>query len=65
MQQKVIAYVLVALAALATGTMLVLALPLGEQAWLAWFMLVPLLISHERKGLFGWVPGRVGSGFRH
>ena len=58
MQQKVIAYVLVALAALATGTMLVLALPLGEQAWLAWFMLVPLLIATKEKGfLVGFLGG--------
>ncbi len=58
MRQKIIAHLLVAVAAMATGTMLVLALPLGEQAWLAWFMLVPLLFATKEKGfLVGFLGG--------
>ena len=58
MRQKIIGYLTVAGAALLTGTMLVLALPLGEQAWLAWFMLVPLLIATKEKGfLIGFLGG--------
>ena len=38
--------------------MLMLALPLGEQAWLAWFMLVPLLWTTKEKGfLIGFLSG--------
>ncbi|MEI8283014.1 MAG: hypothetical protein WCG75_11450, partial [Armatimonadota bacterium] len=58
MRQKLISFLWVALGAIATGTMLVLALPLGEQAWLAWFMLVPLLIATKEKGfLVGFLGG--------
>lgn len=60
MGQKLLSYVIVALSALATGTLLVLALPLGEQAWIAWFMLVPLLWTTKEKGfLVGFVGGLV------
>ncbi len=60
MRQKIISILLVAFAAIATGTMLVLALPLGEQAYLAWFMLAPLLIATREKGfLAGFLGGLV------
>lgn len=43
-------------AALFCGLLLVLALPLGEQFYLAWFMLVPLLVAVRGKGfLVGFV----------
>jgi apolipoprotein N-acyltransferase len=55
-RQNLISLLWVASAAIATGTMLILALPLGEQAWLAWFMLVPLLAATKTKGfLIGFV----------
>ena len=34
----------------ATGTLLTLALPLGERAFLAWFALVPLLVAFRGRG---------------
>ena len=63
MRQKLISLGLVAAAALLTGTMMVLALPLGEQAWLAWFMLVPLLIATKEKGLLIGFLGGLGAVF--
>ncbi|RYG22522.1 hypothetical protein EON82_16815, partial [bacterium] len=42
--------VLALLAALVTGTLLVLCLPLGEQSYLVWFALVPLLVTTRRRG---------------
>ena len=39
-----------------SGVLLVLALPLGEQAYLAWFALVPLLRAvHGRGVLLGFI----------
>jgi apolipoprotein N-acyltransferase len=63
MRQKLISYVLVVLGMIATGTMLVLALPLGEQAWLAWFMLVPLLWTTKEKGFLVGFLGGLGAVF--
>ncbi|MBS1701107.1 MAG: hypothetical protein JST12_05565 [Armatimonadetes bacterium] len=46
------------LAAIATGTLLCLALPLGEQSYLAWIMLIPLLLATREKGLLvGFLSG--------
>ena len=60
MRQKLISLGWVALGAIASGTMLVLALPLGEQAWLAWFMLVPLLMATRERGfLVGFIGGLI------
>jgi apolipoprotein N-acyltransferase len=60
MKQMLGQWALVGLGALLTGTLLVLALPLGEQAWIAWFMLVPLLWATKEKGfLLGFVGGLV------
>ncbi len=63
MRQKLISYLWAAIGALATGTMLVLALPLGEQAWLAWFMLVPLLWTTKEKGILAGFLGGLGAVF--
>ena len=63
MRQKLISYLLAAIGALATGTMLVLALPLGERAWLAWFMLVPLLWTTKEKGFLVGFLGGLGAVF--
>ncbi len=63
MRRKLISFLWVALAAIATGTMLVLALPLGEQAWLAWFMLVPLLFATRDKGFLAGFLGGLGAVF--
>ncbi len=63
MRQKLISYLLAVIGALATGTMLVLALPLGEQAWLAWFMLVPLLWTTQEKGFLVGFLGGLGAVF--
>jgi apolipoprotein N-acyltransferase len=40
----------ISLAALLSGALLVLCLPLGEQAYLAWFALVPLLVATRGRG---------------
>ncbi|CAN5543525.1 hypothetical protein BH11ARM2_BH11ARM2_27230 [soil metagenome] len=51
---------LVLIAAVATGFLLTLALPLGEQGWLMGFALVPLLIATRAKGgLMGFLAGLV------
>jgi len=51
------------LSILATGLLLLLAMPLMEQAYLAWFALVPLLLTTRGKGfLFGFL-GSLGSLF--
>lgn len=50
--------VLLGLAAvLATGTLFMLCLPLGEKASLAWFALVPLLLTTRGRG---FIPGFLG-----
>ena len=56
-------YAKVIFGAVLTGTMLVLALPLGEQAWLAWFMLVPLLWTTKEKGFLVGFLGGLGAVF--
>jgi apolipoprotein N-acyltransferase len=57
-RQKLISLLLILGAVALTGTMLVLALPLGEQAWLAWFMLFPLLWTTKEKGfIVGFLAG--------
>jgi apolipoprotein N-acyltransferase len=63
MREKLTSLLLVVLSALATGTMLVMALPLGEQAWLAWFMLVPLLWATKEKGFLVGFLGGLGAVF--
>jgi apolipoprotein N-acyltransferase len=63
MKQKLIDIGLVVLGALATGTMVWLALPLGEQSYLAWVMLIPLLLATKEKGLMLGFLGGLGSIF--
>ena len=63
MRQKLISYFSIIVASFATGTMLVLALPLGEQAWIAWFMLVPLLWTTKEKGFLVGFLGGLGAVF--
>ncbi len=63
MGKKALPYVGVLLAAIASGTLLCLSLPLGEQSYLAWVMLVPLLIATKKKGFFLGFLGGLGAVF--
>ena len=54
---------IVASAALVSGTMLCLALPLGEQWYLAWFMLVPLLLATKGTRFIVGFLGGLGAVF--
>ena len=56
-------YIWVLLAAISSGTLLCLALPLGEQSYLAWFMLTPLLIATKKKGFLVGFLGGLGAVF--
>lgn len=58
MGKKLLLYIWVLLAAISSGTLLCLALPLGEQSYLAWMMLIPLLIATKKQGfLIGFIGG--------
>lgn len=58
MKQKLAQVGLTVLGALATGTLLLLALPLGEQSYFAWVMLIPLLLTTRERGfLYGFLGG--------
>ena len=49
---------------LASGLLLVLALPLGEQAWIGWFALVPLVIvTRDQRIILGVVGAILTIGF--
>ena len=63
MKQLLVRVGSIALGAMATGTLLLLALPLGEQSYLAWVMLIPLLIATKERGLLYGFLGGLGAVF--